>query len=284
MIIPIITMTLSWLDYKHGWFWTLDFYKEGSFMFAHLDRGPGYFLHCIYSYAIAFIGVSLCIWTALRSYHMYRRQALALFVAALVPTITSLSSVLGITRVSFGSIGFALGGLLFVRAVSRYRLLDLLPVVREALVSGMRDAVFILDKEDRILDLNPATEGLFRCSVTDCVGRHISEAWQQDSEFLEQLCGRVRPRTEMKFNKDGRLAYYDLSTSAFKDIQGNFSGRMIVLRDITQRKETEKDKERLIGELREALSKVKTLSSMLPICSSCKKIRDDEGYWHQVES
>ena len=89
---------------------------------------------------------------------------------------------------------------------------------------------------------------------------------------------------EIKFKRDGRIAYYDLSTSAFKDIQGHFSGRMIVLRDITQRKEAEKDKERLIGELRDALSKVKTLSGMLPICSSCKKIRDDEGYWHQVES
>ena len=284
MIIPTITMLLSWLDYKHGWFWTLDFYKEGVFMFADLDRGPGYFLHCIYSYTIAFIGVCLIIWTALRSFHMYRRQALALFVAALVPTITSLSSVLGITRVSFGSIGFGLGGLLFIRAVSKYRLLDLLPVAREALVSEMCDAVFVLDDEDRILDLNPATEVLFRCSVADCIGRHISEAWQQDSEFVEQLCGRVRSKMEIKFKRDGRIAYYDLSTSAFKDIQGHFSGRMIVLRDITQRKEAEKDKERLIGELREALSKVKTLSGMLPICSSCKKIRDDEGYWHQVES
>jgi len=42
--------------------------------------------------------------------------------------------------------------------------------------------------------------------------------------------------------------------------------------------------EKLIQELQEALSKVKTLSGMLPICSSCKKIRDDKGYWNQIES
>jgi hypothetical protein len=43
-------------------------------------------------------------------------------------------------------------------------------------------------------------------------------------------------------------------------------------------------KERLIFELQEALSKVKTLSGLLPICASCKKIRDDSGYWNRIEA
>ncbi|MEN6319321.1 MAG: PAS domain S-box protein [Syntrophaceae bacterium] len=54
--------------------------------------------------------------------------------------------------------------------------------------------------------------------------------------------------------------------------------------DITIRKKAEEDREKLILELREALSKIKTLSGLLPICSSCKKIRDDKGYWNQIES
>jgi len=45
-----------------------------------------------------------------------------------------------------------------------------------------------------------------------------------------------------------------------------------------------KEKEKLIVELQEALAKVKTLSGLLPICSSCKKIRDDNGYWNQIET
>ena len=45
-----------------------------------------------------------------------------------------------------------------------------------------------------------------------------------------------------------------------------------------------KEKQKLIGELQEALAKVKTLSGLLPICSSCKKIRDDKGYWNQIET
>jgi len=53
---------------------------------------------------------------------------------------------------------------------------------------------------------------------------------------------------------------------------------------LSERKRTEEEREKLIVELREALSKIKTLSGMLPICSSCKKIRDDRGYWNQIES
>jgi hypothetical protein len=53
--------------------------------------------------------------------------------------------------------------------------------------------------------------------------------------------------------------------------------------DISERKNAEEDRERLIRELREALSKIKTLSGLLPICASCKKIRDDSGYWNQIE-
>ena len=59
--------------------------------------------------------------------------------------------------------------------------------------------------------------------------------------------------------------------------------RVVAVRDITELKRTEKERESLISELREALDKVQTLSGLLPICASCKKIRDDKGYWHQVE-
>ena len=54
--------------------------------------------------------------------------------------------------------------------------------------------------------------------------------------------------------------------------------------DIEQRKQTEKEKERLISELQKALDEVKTLSGLIPICAHCKKIRDDKGYWSQIES
>jgi PAS domain S-box-containing protein len=53
--------------------------------------------------------------------------------------------------------------------------------------------------------------------------------------------------------------------------------------DISERKKTAQERERLILDLQRALNEVKTLSGLLPICSSCKKIRDDKGYWNTLE-
>jgi len=57
-----------------------------------------------------------------------------------------------------------------------------------------------------------------------------------------------------------------------------------LVREIQERKRVEADKERLIVELREALGNIRTLHGILPICSECKSIRDDKGYWQQIEA
>lgn len=57
-----------------------------------------------------------------------------------------------------------------------------------------------------------------------------------------------------------------------------------IIRDITERKRIEEEREKLLLDLQNALAKVKTLSGLLPICAACKKIRDDKGYWNKIES
>jgi PAS domain S-box-containing protein len=73
------------------------------------------------------------------------------------------------------------------------------------------------------------------------------------------------------------------TVSPFVDDGGRVVGAVVLSRDVTARKEAEAERERLIGELSRALMEVKRLSGLLPICSSCKKIRDDTGYWEQIE-
>jgi len=52
----------------------------------------------------------------------------------------------------------------------------------------------------------------------------------------------------------------------------------------TERKQAEMEREKVILQLQDALAKVKTLSGLLPICACCKKVRDDKGYWTQIEA
>ena len=68
------------------------------------------------------------------------------------------------------------------------------------------------------------------------------------------------------------------------DAEGKPVGVIESFQDITDRKRVERERELLIEELRKSMEKVKLLSGYLPICASCKKIRDDKGYWTQVEA
>jgi PAS domain S-box-containing protein len=65
---------------------------------------------------------------------------------------------------------------------------------------------------------------------------------------------------------------------------GTFLGTQGIARDITERKQAEEEREKLISKLQEALDNIKTLKGLLPICANCKKIRDDKGYWNQIEA
>ena len=83
---------------------------------------------------------------------------------------------------------------------------------------------------------------------------------------------------------DGTTVWTESIVSPVFNNEGNLIAFEGISRDITERKRLEKEKENLIIELQKTLSEVKQLSGFLPICSSCKKIRDDEGYWKEVET
>jgi hypothetical protein len=69
-----------------------------------------------------------------------------------------------------------------------------------------------------------------------------------------------------------------------RDAGGAIQGVIGVAIDITRRVQAEQDRERLIGELRAALDRVRMLSGLIPICMHCKSVRNDGGYWEQLET
>jgi len=83
--------------------------------------------------------------------------------------------------------------------------------------------------------------------------------------------------------KDGTLFPVEVSSVVFHGPMGRLK-TCIIIRDISERKAAETERERLITELQVALGKIKTLSGLLPICASCRKIRDEKGAWSSLES
>ncbi len=92
----------------------------------------------------------------------------------------------------------------------------------------------------------------------------------------------IQPFKVRAIRGDGKPIELKIYISSFE--QGGDAFVLMILRDITDRQQALREKELLIAELRTALSRVKELSGLLPTCASCRKIRDEEGAWHDMET
>ncbi len=90
--------------------------------------------------------------------------------------------------------------------------------------------------------------------------------------------------TELAKPLSSGTSFFEITTSPLRDAAGEIIAGIEVVRNIDRRKRMEKEREDLIRDLREALKNIKTLHGLIPICAACKKIRDDKGYWNQIES
>ncbi len=112
-----------------------------------------------------------------------------------------------------------------------------------------------------------------KCHTDDCPHNIIFE---QDKKVF--TC------ETMKQGTNGADRHFIVTATPYRDLDGKKTGMIETFQDITPRKTLEKEKEKLISSLQEALKKVQVLSGFLPICASCKMIRDDKGYWTQIET
>ena len=108
----------------------------------------------------------------------------------------------------------------------------------------------------------------------------LKRAAAKTEEVLKSGIGKV----EMSLiSKDGKKIPTEYIATKIDDEQGNTKYIISVGRDITERKRAEEEREKLIEDLQMALNEIKTLEGIIPICMHCKEIRDDEGYWNQLE-
>lgn len=107
------------------------------------------------------------------------------------------------------------------------------------------------------------------------LARHLPPGTQPFEDDLMQVAVKRKGGQEIQVEAQWRLVWGE---------DGRLLGFQGVTRDITARKRMEVERERLIQSLTQALADVKQLSGMLPICSNCKKVRDDHGYWSQIET
>jgi len=149
------------------------------------------------------------------------------------------------------------------------------------LVESIREGFQAFDGHYRLTFMNGAAERILRRSKAEVAGQPV---WGQFPAIIgadvEHLLRRAmverRPASCESFHEPWRR-WFAINVYPFRD------GISVLFRDISERKRGQQERERLIAELQQALSNVRTLHGLIPICASCKRIRDDQGYWRQLE-
>jgi PAS domain S-box-containing protein len=157
---------------------------------------------------------------------------------------------------------------------------------RRILVEQSRDGIVVLDRNARVYEANQRFADMLGYTMEEIHRLHV---WDWDIEATkEQVLEMARAVDESGHHfetrhrhKDGKIIDVELSNNG-----AVYRGQKLIFcvcRDITDRKQAEKEREKLIQELKEALDEITTLRGILPICSFCKKVRNDEGFWEQVD-
>lgn len=157
------------------------------------------------------------------------------------------------------------------------------------LFENANDAIFILDSEHNYKDVNKkavemlgySREEFLQLNVKDLIPPEQHPISDKEFEKLRQK-GAYEKFVGKTRTKDGRWLDVEVNSSAIFE-NGKIIGSRDIVRNITERKKAEKEKEALISELQKALDEITTLKGILPFCSYCKKIRNDKGYWEQVD-
>jgi PAS domain S-box-containing protein len=162
---------------------------------------------------------------------------------------------------------------------------DALNIVVEAVNSSI-GGIIITDLEGSIRFANPAFCKMFDYELDEVIGKNAAELFSDGNieklvDVLSIIDTKIN-RTEefIVENKDCISFFVEVSASSVTSASGERIGRMASFIDITKRKMLEAG---LQKKLQDALQQIKILRGVLPICASCKKIRDDRGGWNRLE-
>lgn len=114
-------------------------------------------------------------------------------------------------------------------------------------------------------------------SAEPCAGDHPCPL------LIVRATGRPTVVEHVHYDRDGVARNIEVHAFPIFDASGELVQMIEYGLDITARKQMEAERDKVLAELQRALANVRALSGMLPICAACKKIRDDKGYWNQIE-
>lgn len=240
-VIPIFVLASVFTNSYHHLFYTsLSIDQTGAFPTLHFERGPIYWLHVTYVYLIFAAAAFLLIHQYRLPHVLYRRQARLMVGCSLFVIIVTglhLSGLIPLPNIDINPFAMIISSSVMGWGILNLRLIELTPVARDTLFEILKDGVLVLDAQQRVVDFNPAA-GRYLSLPADSVGQPLArllpaelvstfDALTPDGTYREISLGQPE------------VHHFELYYDLLRERNDRQSGSLVVLHDITLRKEAE---------------------------------------------
>jgi len=242
IIVPLITLLLVFTNEAHGLIWRhvrLD--TDGPFPELDKTFGVGFWGMVAYLYVLMIVAVFLHVQMLVRSRGLYRWQASLLMIATILAYLGAALDVFKVSpfpRFVATLLGIAVGGLMVAFTIFRVRRGDVLSVSHKAVIRGMGDAVMVLDAQNYVVNLNPVARHLIGRTASKAVGQPVEQVWPEWPGQIHLPYDEAEV-CEVILSREDEQRTYDVRISPLVDWRGRLVSRVVVLRDITERKQME---------------------------------------------
>jgi PAS domain S-box-containing protein len=279
-VVPCVTLLLVFTNENHGLIWSaLTLTTDGSFSVLSQTYGVWFWGNVSYSYALVLLGAFPLTQMLIRSQYLYRWQTSAILLGAVTPWVGSALDVSGLNPMPYlelTPLTFAVADVAIVFSLFYLGLGDVVPVAREIIIERMGDSVIVLDAQNRIIDVNPSAQALISRPASELLGHSLKDVWPEQSFQIELIDEKTEAGKEIVFAQESGQRTYDMRISSLSDWRGRILSRIVVFRDITDRKRAEEHIKQSLEEkkvlLREIHHRVKNnlqvISSLLNLQSA----------------
>ncbi len=248
-VVPLVSSLIAITNAPvgpHELFWinpTRD--TEGTLVILNAGRGLWFWVHAMYAYALLAVSGGYLLRLALFTDGLHQTQAATLVLALGMPVGANVAYLTGIIPGGIDPTPPALvaSGLVFAATTGRYRLVTVVPAARQLArsehIERTPDPVIVVSDGNEILDLNPAAGSLFDCSRTDVVGQGLDRVAPTLAEATVDIDSEMA-QTEIAIDEEARARrYFDVRATPISAGHGVVAGRVLTLRDVTDRKRRE---------------------------------------------
>ena len=254
--------------------------NSGPIPLIIFQRTLFFWVYIIYSYLLILVGTLLMASKFLSAGNVYRKQLWIVMIGVAPPWLANVLYVTGLTpwpNLELTPFAFTASGLVLTVGLFRYQFMEIIPLARDAVMAGIQDAVFVLDINHRLVDLNKAAARMMNQSMESLIGRTADQFFTGQPGLMNRFQSNFEGRDEISFEKN----LLELQASTLTDGAGRKIGRLLTLRDVTEHKKA-------IEEIRRSQRVLKAILESMPfallVINPDKSIRQsNEAAWRLLK-